>query len=49
MKLTYIILAWPWLGCLAFVLDGVSKPMADLRLKGPRLWLGHLQVGELQH
>ena len=23
-----------WLGRLAFVLDGVSKPMADLRPKG---------------
>ena len=27
----------------------VSKPMADLRPKEPRLWLGHFRVGELHH
>ena len=36
-----------WLGRLAFVSDGVSKSMADLRPKGSQLRLGHLQVGEL--
>ena len=34
-------------GLLAFVSDGVLKPMVDSRLKGPQLWLGHPQVGEL--
>ena len=36
-----------WLGRLAFVSDGVSKPMADSRPKGPQLRLGHPRVGEL--
>ena len=36
------------LGRLAFVPDGVSKSMADSRLKSPQLRLGHLRVGELQ-
>ena len=43
------ILPWAWLDRLAFVPDGVSKPMAYSRPKGPRLRLGHLRVGELQH
>ena len=36
-----------WLGRLAFVSDGVSKPMADLWPKDPQLRFGHLRVGEL--
>ena len=36
-----------WLGRLAFVPDGVLKPMADSRPKGPQLRLGHPRVGEL--
>ena len=44
-----LILIWPWLGRLAFVPDGVSKSMADLRLKGLWLRLDHLRVGERQH
>ena len=43
------ILHWPWLGCLAFVLDGVSKSIVNSRPKCPRLRLGHLRVGELQY
>ena len=46
--LIWFILPWLLLGRLAFVLDGVSKSMADSRPKGPQLRLGHLQVGELQ-
>ena len=42
----YISLAF-WLGRLAFVSDGVSKPMTDSRPKGPQLRLGHPRVGEL--
>ena len=30
----YTILNWHWLGRLAFVPDGVSKPLADSRPKG---------------
>ena len=44
-----LLVTWLWLGRLAFLPDGVSKSMADLRLKGLQLWLGHLQVAELQH
>ena len=36
-----------WLGRLAFVSDGISKPMADSRPKGPQLRLGHPRVGDL--
>ena len=36
-----------WLGRLAFVSDGVSKPMADSRPKDPQPRLGHPRVGEL--
>ena len=39
----------PLLSRLAFVPDGVSKSMADLKPKGLQLLLGHLRVGELQH
>ena len=44
-----VILPGPWLGCLAFIPDRVSKSIADSRLKGPWLRLSHLWVGELQH
>ena len=37
-----------WLGRLAFVSDGVSKSIADSRLKSPQLRLGHPRVDELQ-
>ena len=42
-------LTWLLLGPLAFVPGGVSKSMADSRLKGPWLRLGHLWVGKLLH
>ena len=34
---------------LTEVLNGLSKPMAVSRPKGPQLRLGHLRVGKLQH
>ena len=43
-RLTYLAF---WLDRLTFVSDGVSKPMADSRPKGPQLRLGHPRVGEL--
>ena len=36
-----------WLGCLAFVPDGCSKPRADSGPNRPPLRLGNLRVGEL--